>query len=849
MNGCPVRPPAAHVSPTVVTGRTGTLRRANPCAIDSERTRSISARCSFSTAASRSWVEPRTFQVLAYLIRHRDRVVVKEEFLDEIWGDRFVGESALTSRIKHGRAAVGDDGRSQHTIRTSHRVGYRFVADVVEEPAAGEEQGPVAGASLKWSSVTKELFGRTCDLEELGRRLARHRLVTVTGPGGVGKTALAACALVEQAAGAPDGAWMCELANTRDPAAIANVVLAAVGEGQQSDTDPMESVLRFLERRRAILVLDNCEHVLDAASTLARQLLERCPHLKILATSRAPLGVGGESVHALDGLTPADAASCFLTRAADAGAAHDPADPSISELCRRLDCIPLALELAAARARLLSPGEMLELLGDRFRLLRDAGRDGENDRHQSLHRTISWSWDALDPEDQQLLARLSVFVGPFTLDDARQVALSGGDPLDTVDALGRLVNRSLLVAVPDPSGRTRFRLLESVREFAAGKLADPATMRSRHAAHLAALLESLDAALQTDRIDDALAAMRVAWDNLRAAVGYAADAGDAATVRRIIRAVGPYADVFQVYEVLDWCDDADLDRALGGDGADVAIAADAMAVEARMLAHRGEQERARPLATLAHDRWESHATLLSVVWCAYYGGDLDLVMASADRLVELSRSGRGFDRGFAEGFAAIVVAVRQQADITSTTVTPADAHKGVLGVQDCLTEGLRLCTVDPERAAELLEAVVDSAIRHDYRLHLGAAASTLTQITLPGRPPAEAMRTLRRTLEQYLDRSMWVLISADTVMAAKLLADHGDVETACRLLGARMASGYAVGLSEVLRALLCDDLERRLGERFAELAAQGARWRPPEAAEVAIDGLDRALGALAGGMP
>ena len=794
-------------------------------------------------------LEPRTFQVLEYLIRHRDRVVAKDELLDEVWGDRFVGESALSSQIKHARVAVGDDGRSQHTIRTSHRVGYRFVADVVEEPTAGGARGPVVGVPATWSSATRELFGRASDLEELARRLARHRLVTVTGPGGVGKTALAARALVEQAAGAPDGAWMCELANTRDPGAIANVVLAAIGEGQQSDTDPMESVLRFLERRRAVLVLDNCEHVLDTASALARRLLERCPHVRILATSRAPLGVQGESIHTLDALTPADAASCFATRAADAGAALDPADPSISELCRRLDCIPLALELAAARARLLSPGEMLELLGDRFRLLRDAGRDGEDDRHQSLHRTISWSWDALDPEDRKLLARLSVFVGPFTLDDARHVALGGGDPLDAVDALGRLVSGSLLVAVPDPSGRTRFRLLESVREFAAGKLVDAATVRSRHTAHFAALVESLDAALQTDRIDGALAAMRAAWDNLRAAVGYAADAGDAATVRRILRAVGPYADVFQVYEVLDWCDHADLHRALGREGPDLAIAADAMAVKARMLAHRGDQERARALATLAHERWESHATLLSVVWCAYYGGDLDLVMASADRLVELSRSSRGFDRGFAEGFAAIVVAVRQQADITSTTVTPADADKGVLGVQDCLTEGLRLCTVDPERAAELLEAVVDSAIRHDYRLHLGAAASTLTQITLPGRPPAEAMRTLRRTLELYLDRSMWVLISADTVMAAKLLADHGDVETACRLLGARNASGYAVGLSEVLRALLHDDLERRLGEHFAELAAQGARWRPPEAAEVAIHGLDRALAALAGARP
>lgn len=788
-------------------------------------------------------VEPRTFAVLAHLIRHRDRVVPKEELLDEIWGDRFVGESALTSQIKHARDAVGDDGRTQRVIRTSHRIGYRFVAPVVEEGApAGEPARAAVDVSSTWgSSRSKALLGRESDLEALGRRLGDNRLVTITGPGGVGKTAVGARLVADHAALAPDGAWVCELANTRDPTAVANVALAAIGEGQQSDADPTESLLRILERRRALLVLDSCEHLLEAASGLARELLHRCPHLRIVATSRAPLGVDGESVHPLAPLKVADAVSCFVARAADAGADVDPSDPSLSELCRRLDCVPLALELAAARARLLSPGEMLELLTDRFRLLRDGDHANDDGRHHSLHRTIAWSWDGLTADDRLLLARLSVFVGSFTLEDARAVALDGGDPLDAVDALGRLVSRSLVVAMPAPAGRTRFRLLESIRDFAADRLADAAGLRRRHARHFAALAASLDAAFQTDEIDAALAAMGAAWDNLRAAVSYAAEDRDARTVRRIVRSVGPYADVFQVYEVLDWCQHGDIQAGLAEEGDDLTIAADALAVEARMLAHRGEQERAQALATLAHGRRESHATLLSLVWCAYYGGDLDLVERSAERLLELSRSDRGFDRGFAEGFSAMVVAVRQQADIASTTVTAADVDQGILGTQDCLTEGLRLCTVDPDRAAELLEAVVDSAIRHDYRLHLGAAASTLTQITLPGRAAPDAMRTLRRTLQLYLERSMWMLISADTVMAARLLADRGEVETACRLLGARVASGYAVGLSEVLRILLQDELEERRGDRFAELAAQGACWRPPEAAEVAIAALDRAL--------
>jgi hypothetical protein len=209
--------------------------------------------------------------------------------------------------------------------------------------------------------------------------------------------------------------------------------------------------------------------------------------------------------------------------------------------------------------------------------------------------------------------------------------------------------------------------------------------------------------------------------------------------------------------------------------------------------------------------------------------------------VELSRSERGFDRGYAEGFAAIVVAVRQEPDITSTTVTPADADRGVLGALDALTEGLRLCTAEPGRAALLLEAVVETSLRHDYRLLLGAAASTLTQIALPARPPAESMQVLRRTLSRYRDRSMWNLIAADIVMAARLLADAGMPDTAAQLLGARSASGYASGLSEVLASLLQDELAEELGPDYQGLLDQGRAWRPPAAADVAIDALGHGL--------
>lgn len=782
-------------------------------------------------------LEPRTFDVLAHLVRHRDRVVTKEELLDEIWGDRFVSESALSSRIKDARKALGDDGRAQRAIRTVHRVGFRFVADVVEE--ADELGTRTLGASAWTGSRRRPLFGREGDLAELTARLDDHRLVTVTGPGGVGKSVLVEALLEEGLPPAGRRRWLCELAKVREGGAVASVVLGAIGEGQQGDAEPAESLVRALERQSGVLVLDNCEHVAEQAVEIIGEVTRRCPGVTVVTTSRTPLGVAGESVLVLEPLGVSDAAACFAARSADAGASVDPSDSSVRELCLRLDGLPLALELAAARARTLGAAQLCSLLDDRFGLLRDATHD--DPRHRSLHATIEWSWHELAAEDQELLACLSVFVGPFTLEDAAEVAFEGADVLDVVDALERLVATSLLGTVGGPAGRTRLRLLESVREFAAGQVGDLRSVQRRHVAHFARLAERLDEACQSEHADEALEAMSIAWDNLRAAVGYAADAGELALARRIVAAVGSRAELYQTYEVLVWCESAAAEAALAAGCDDRAVAADALAVQARLLAHRGDQERAHRLARLARHHHESHATVLGLVWCAYYRGDLDEVVLLAERLGELSRGALGLERGYAEGFAAVVAVVRQVPELEVAAVSPAAAERGVLGELACLTAGFRLCAADPSRAAELLEAVVEAALRRDHRLLLGAAASTLTQLTLPGRPAPEAMATLQRTLRRYLDRGMWVLISADTVMAARLLADAGDLETACYLLGARRASGYQVGLSELLRVPLEDELVERLGDRFEQLAAQGAAWQPPQAAEAALAALDRCL--------
>ncbi|MCC5950819.1 MAG: winged helix-turn-helix domain-containing protein [Acidimicrobiia bacterium] len=805
-------------------------------------------------------LEPRTFDVLAYLVVHRNRAVPKGELLDALWGDQFVGDSALSSQVKLARAALGDDGRSQTHIRTVHRVGYRFVADVeavapsafdgepnVDEAARGHRPDNDSGGNgasgrlratrhtgTNWATpVARGLLGREADIAAVRQRLDSDQVVMITGPAGVGKTAVAHA--LAPGAGSEQAAtswWCCDLLTTRDPTALALVVLEALGEAQQGGADPTESLLRLVEARSGVVRLDNCEHLLDAAADLAGLLVHRAPAVRVLATSRQPLDVPGETVYPLAPLDVDAAVAVFVRSAADHGVAIDVADPAVAELCDRLDRIPLALELAAARSRVATPVQLVEFLTDRFRLLRRT--DGPEDR--SLHAAISSSWEALEPVPQQVLADLSVFVGAFTLDDARAVAMADADPLDAVDHLERLVRRSLVAVGPSIGPRSTFRLLESVRDFAAARMSSAPATQAAHVRHYVERVEHLDAELQTPRLDAAVEQLRAAWPNVRAAVRYAAEVGDVASVRRIVVAVAQYADLFAVHEVGEWCRLAGIDGDVDLD-AHPERTAEVVSIRARALAHQGRLAEAPPLAKQALGRHESHATVLSVVWCAYYSGDLERVMDLAPLLVATSRSERGLDRGYADGFQAIVSAVRQEASITSTAVDPARVEDGLLGTFDVFTEGLRLCTADPESAAGLLEAVVEISLRRDYRLLLGAAASTLTQITLPARPLPEAMATLRRTLTRYRERSLWNLISADVVMAARLLADVGDEEMAARLIGARLASGYASGLSEILSLLVQQDLAASLGDAYEPLVAQGRSWRPPEAATRAVDAL------------
>jgi predicted ATPase/class 3 adenylate cyclase len=402
-----------------------------------------------------------------------------------------------------------------------------------------------------------EWFGSVTDLQRRVADLPRRRLVTLTGTGGVGKTRFA----LEMAALASeefrDGVWLVELAPVAEPSSVALAVAATLSIRPQGSVSIVEAIADWLRGRRMLLILDNCEHVLAAAGDLARAVVARCPTVTVLATSREPLGVAGERVVPLAGLATADAMSLFRDRVVavdDTVTLSDDDLRSVAAVCEQLDGIPLAIELAAARVRSLTPTEVRERLGDRLRLLRSGGRS-RSERHRTLRAAVDWSYQLLADNERCLFDRLSVFAGGFDL--AAVEAICAELPLDAADmfdVLASLVDKSMVIAVRGVPG-TRYSLLETLRQFGAERLADTGgtdDLRDRHLRHYVEVAQEARRLWASPKQLGGDAIFERDWDNLRAAHGWAISTEDVYAADLIVAATGGHAHARGRHEHGDW---------------------------------------------------------------------------------------------------------------------------------------------------------------------------------------------------------------------------------------------------------------------------------------------------------
>jgi predicted ATPase/class 3 adenylate cyclase len=405
--------------------------------------------------------------------------------------------------------------------------------------------------------------GRAGELAELAATLAASPLVTVTGPGGVGKTRLALQAAADQLPAFTDGAWLCELAPAGDEQAMALAVLAVLRVQPRAGLSVAGSIVEFLRTRSALLlVLDNCEHLLGPAAALAADILRGCRGVRILATSRQALGVGGEQVFGLRPLPlpppeatmaaagASDAVSLFAQRAAAARGDFSltPANvAAVSEICRRLDGIPLAIELAAARVAALRPAEIAGLLDERFRLL-TRGRADAAGRQQTLQATVEWSYALLSEAERGVFDRLGVF--PASFDAAAAAEIAGANGLqrwDILDSLTSLVAKSMVAEEEGPDQTSRYRLLETMRAYARQQLAagEPGRLQHRHAEYYAAFAERAGPELGGPAQLEWQPRILAERDNLQAAVTWALTSGSQARppAFRIVAALGALVSI------------------------------------------------------------------------------------------------------------------------------------------------------------------------------------------------------------------------------------------------------------------------------------------------------------------
>jgi predicted ATPase/DNA-binding SARP family transcriptional activator len=749
-------------------------------------------------------------------------------------------------------------------------VGLRDLHDAIvtgQVAATPAEPAPAAPAPLAAPAAgtgavpryTSSFVGRDDLVAEVVDLLGDERLVTLLGTGGIGKTRLAVAAA--DADGRRSGApvWFCELA-AADRASVIVTVASATGVDERAGSGLLERVVDVLHDRRGLLVLDNCEHVLDEVAEVAEAVLAGAPAVRILATSRERLAVDGEHLCPVPLLRPGDptgpagpagadepAVRLFVDRARAVQRSWSPGDDDIAligEVCRRLDGLPLAIELAAARLHTLTLDEVAEGLATRFRLLTGGRRTTA--RHRSLAAAVSWSYDLLGLREQELCDAVAAFQAPFTA--AAAGALVGRSPADATDVLSRLVERSLLYR-----SDARYGMLESLRHFGAARLAERGQadeVRRRHARHHVAFAEASAARLRRpgeldvfDELDASLADLRAAQRHLR-------DAGDHDGLLRLTLALRDYGYFRLRPEVLGWAGAAaDLAEQAGGDPR----VPEALAIAAHEAWNRGEHDRGEALASRGHQlaaaSGEPPFFLLMITgFQALHRGRLDEAARLADLASQSDAIGDDELRRIeAHGGRALVRAYagdpRTADDVAALLASLGDDTPELAASWAWYVAGESLVHEDPAVAAERLRRSADLARRCGSSFLLGIAGASAASIEARYGDPAVAVSEYRWLLDHWQRAGIRVIQWNMLRAVAELLVRTGDLRAAAVLLGALGATeeGHAVYGEDTARlATAADAVRAGLGRReHADALAEGRVLDDDGAAAVALAAFDR----------
>ena len=482
--------------------------------------------------------------------------------------------SAVTDELVRGNLPPGVELRDlgEWRLKDLARLEHIYQLLAPDLPADFPPLRALDAIRTNLPSQLTSFVGREKEISAVTRLIAANRLVTLTGPGGTGKTRLSLRVAADLLDSFPHGVWFVELAALADPALVPQTVMTTLGLREESGHSLLEILTDFLRAKTVLLILDNCEHLVEASAQLAETLLQACPNLRLLVSSREALGIPGETPYRVPSLAIPDghtaysaesivqfeAARLFVERAkavAPAFAVSDENASAIAKICARLDGIPLAIELAAARVKILKVEQIAERLDDRFRLLTGGSRTALP-RQQTLRALIDWSYDLLSITERSLLVRLSIFAGGWTLEAAEKVC--GDDQLpdfDILDLLMQLVNKSLVVVDADNGSETRYRMLETIRQYAREKLAeteDGLRLRNSHLDYFLALAERAEPELIGPQVAVWLRQLDADLDNLRAALEWSLGQNTRAGLRLTCALMQYWTAHNDIHEGIDW---------------------------------------------------------------------------------------------------------------------------------------------------------------------------------------------------------------------------------------------------------------------------------------------------------